>query len=276
MSSHPSLETVRIVLEGRVAVITLDRPEVLNAWNGPLARDLDAALHWAADDDRVGALVITGAGRAFCAGADLSGGGATFSADEERGPDDDIAARTPTFLPWDVPKPVIAAVNGHAVGVGATYVLACDLRIAAQGAKIGFVFSRRGMLPELGAHAILPKVVGMSHAMDLLLGGRAVVAEEALTMGLVSAVTTADALLPAAIAKAQEMATLAAPVSMAISKRLLWESMGVREMMAREQPLFDWVATQPDSVEGVSSFLEKRDPAWHLSASRDLPSHLLG
>lgn len=276
MSSHPPLETVRIDLEGRVAVITLDRPEVLNAWNGTLTRDLHAALRWAADDDRVGALVITGAGRAFCAGADLSGGGATFAADEERGPEDDIAARTPTFLPWDVPKPVIAAINGHAVGVGATYALACDLRIAAEGAKIGFVFSRRGMLPELGAHAILPKVVGMSNAMELLLGGRAVVAEEAYSMGLVSAVTTAEALLPTAIDKAREMATLAAPVSMAISKRLLWESMGVREMMAREQPLFDWVATQPDSIEGVSSFLEKRDPSWRLSAARDLPTHLLG
>ena len=270
-----TLETVLVEEIDRVALITLNRPEALNAWNGPLSRDLEAALAWAADHDEVGAVVITGAGRAFCAGADLSAGGDTFAAADDRGADDDIEARTPRLLPWDVPKPVIAAINGHAVGVGATYALACDIRLAAEEAKIGFVFTRRGMLPELASHAVLPRVVGLSNAADLLLSGRPVDGVTAAGLGLVSEAVPADEVVARALERARDMAVNAAPVSMAISKRLLWESMGVTAMMAREQPLFDWVAVQSDSVEGVSSFLEKRDPAWTLSVRDDLPRHLL-
>ncbi len=270
----PSLDAVRAEFHDRVAVITLNRPDALNAWNGQLNRDLDSALEWAATDDEVGAIVITGAGRAFCAGADLSAGGDTFSNNAGRGTDDDTEARTPKLLPWDVPKPVIAAINGHAVGVGATYALACDIRVMATDAKIGFVFSRRGMLPELGSHAILPRVVGLSNASDLLLGGRAIDGNEAASMGLVSAAVPRDEVLTLAIDKAREMAVMSAPVSMAISKRLLWDSMGVHTMQAKEQPLFDWVAEQPDSVEGVASFLEKREPQWSLSVATDFPNDL--
>ena len=272
---RPDLSTVLLSVEDRVALITLHRPEVLNAWNGALSADLDAALRWAAASDEVGAVVVTGAGRAFCAGADLSGGSETFSASDQRGPGDDLSARTPTFLPWDVPKPVIAAINGHAVGVGATWALACDIRFMAVGAKIGFVFARRGMLPELGSHAILPRVVGLSNASDLLLSGRPIGAEEAAAMGLVSAAVPADELMGLALGRARDMARYGAPVSMAISKRLLWSSMGLDEMRDREDPLFDWVAAQPDSVEGVASFLDKRAPEWTLSAADDVPEHLL-
>ena len=229
---------------------------------------------WASSDDRVGAVVVTGAGRAFCAGADLSAGGGTFADDDARGPGDNIESRTPRTLPWDVPKPVIAAINGHAVGVGATYALSCDLRIAASMAKIGFVFSRRGQLPELASHAVLPRVVGLSNAADLLMSGRLITGDEAASMGLVSAALPVEEVVPAAMARAREMATFGAPVSMAVSKRLLWESMGVEAMQRREQPLFDWVAKQSDSVEGVDSFLEKRDPVWKLSTRRDFPDHL--
>ncbi len=235
---------------------------------------MDAALRWTAEDDAVGAVVITGAGRAFCAGADLSGGGETFTGNEDRGPEDDSESRTPKILPWDIPKPVIAAINGHAVGVGATYALSCDLRIVAEPAKIGFVFSRRGMLPELASHAVLPRVVGMSNAADLLLSGRAITAAEATAMGLTSTTTTVHDVVSVAVERAGDMAVHGAPVSMAISKRLLWESMGVKAMMQREQPLFDWVATQPDSIEGVESFLEKREPRWNLSAINDFPTDL--
>lgn len=259
---------------GRVAVITLNRPEALNAWNGDLNRGLEAALRWAIGADDVGAVVITGAGRAFCAGADLSGGADTFTAGSEPRGDDSTAARTPTVLPWEIPKPVIAAINGHAVGVGATYALACDLRLAGVDAKIAFVFSRRGMLPELGSHAILPRVVGMSNASDLLLSGRAVTGTEAAAMGLVSEALPTDRVLDAAIERADEMARLSAPMSMAISKRLLWETMGAVDMHRREGPLFDWVAGQADSAEGVASFLEKRDPRWNLSPTADFPHDL--
>jgi len=275
MSDVPDLPTVATALDDRVAVLTLNRPEALNAWNGDLTRDLERALAWVTEDDRVGAVVITGAGRAFCAGADLGAGGQTFADGSSDDGDDGTEARTPTTLPWDVPKPVIAAINGHAVGVGATYALACDIRIMATEAKIGFVFNRRGMLPELASHAVLPRVVGFSNAADLLLSGRAVGGEEAATLGLTSAALPADQVLPEAVRRAREMAVNAAPVSMAISKRLLWASMGVEEMMALERPLFDWVAGQADAVEGVESFLEKRDPAWKLSVADDLPEPLL-
>ncbi|MEM7340901.1 MAG: enoyl-CoA hydratase-related protein [Actinomycetota bacterium] len=275
MTDGPSLDTVTTRIDDGVALVTLDRPEVMNAWNGALNRDLDAALRWATHADEVGAVVITGAGRAFCAGADLSAGGDTFAGDGDRGADDDREARTPRLLPWHVPKPVIAAVNGAAVGVGATYALACDMRIVAAEAKIGFVFSRRGMLPELGSHAVLPRVVGMSNAADLLMSGRIVTGAEAAAMGLASVAVPTEAVVPEAIDRAREMAQLSAPASMAITKRLLWESMGAEPMMKREDPLFDWVAAQPDSVEGVESFLERRQPTWSLSASRDLPADLL-
>lgn len=258
----------------RVAVITLNRPDALNAWNGQLNHDLDTALGWAATEDQVGAVVITGAGRAFCAGADLSDGGETFTNNAERGANDDSAARTPTVLPWDVPKPVIAAINGHAVGIGATYALACDMRFMAEDAKIGFVFSRRGMLSELGSHAVLPRVVGLSNASDLLLGGQTIDGVKAASIGLVTTAAPADEVLMLAVEKAREMAVKSAPMSMAISKRLLWESMGVKAMQTKEQPLFDWVAEQADSVEGVESFLERRDPRWQLSVAKDFPHNL--
>lgn len=275
MSEIPDLTAVTVTVDEGVGIVTLNRPEALNAWNGALCRDLDAALTWVAESDQVGAAVITGAGRAFCAGADLSDGGDTFSAAADRGADDDMDGRTPKVLPWDVPKPVVAAINGHAVGVGATYSLACDLRMAANDAKIAFVFSRRGMLSELGSHAILPRVVGFSNASDLLLSGRPVTGVEAAELGLVSQALPTDEVVAAAVAKAKEMVRLSAPVSMAISKRLLWDGMGLEDMRRREEPLFAWVAEQPDAVEGVTSFLEKRDPDWSLSANRDLPRHLL-
>ncbi len=241
-----------------------------------MCQDLDAALNWASTDPQVGAVVITGAGRAFCAGADLSDGDETFSAGSDRPAGDDLAARSPRRLPWDVPKPVIAAINGHAVGVGTTYALACDLRLAAEGAKIGFVFTRRGMLSELGSHALLPAVVGFSNASDLLLSGRAITATEAAAMGLVSAAVPDHELLDRAVERARVMAVNGAPMSMAISKRLLWEGVGVGAMMRREQPLFDWVAGQPDSVEGVESFLEKREAHWHLAADNAQLDALFG
>ncbi|MEL7156931.1 MAG: enoyl-CoA hydratase-related protein [Actinomycetota bacterium] len=276
MGAPPRTLTVDLEQHGRVALIALNRPEARNAWNGELNRDLDTALRWAAGDDDIGAIVLTGRGRTFCAGADLSSGGEAFRGADERGPDDDRESRTPTLLPWQVPKPVICALNGHAVGVGATYALVCDVRLMAPEAKIGFVFSRRGMLSELGSHAVLPRVVGLSNAADLLLSGRAVTAAEAAAMGLVSAVVDGDDLVGEAIGRAQDMAVNGAPVSMALSKRLLWESMGVAEMARREDPLFDWIAEQADSVEGVSSFLDKREPDWKLSVTDDFPHHLFG
>jgi enoyl-CoA hydratase/carnithine racemase len=256
-----------------VATVTLNRPEHLNAWNSQLSGELDTAMAWCEDSDEVRAIVLTGAGRCFCAGADLGGGGETFSG---RRRDDDREDRTPRSLPFAMRTPVIAAINGHAVGVGATYPLACDVRLAATDAKIAFVFVRRGMLPELASHAILPRVVGMSRAAELLLSGKAITGTEAAEIGLVSQALPRDELLGAATELATDIAVNAAPVSVAMSKRLLWDglTLSVDEMMRREHGPFAWAGDQPDAREGIESFLEKRTPDWKLAPSSDFPAEL--
>jgi enoyl-CoA hydratase/carnithine racemase len=265
-----SWQTVGYHVEGGTAVVTLNRPERMNAWNAQLARELSEALDEADGDDAVRAVVLTGAGRAFCAGADLESGGDTFDADRNerrrRGEDE------PMRLPYQLHKPVIAAINGAAVGVGITYPLLADVRIVAADAKISFAFVRRGMLPELASHAILPRVVGLSNAADLLLSGRMITGAEAADLGLASAAVPAADVLPAALAWAREVA-LAAPASVALAKRLLWEPLmaDIATTTERERPLFAWAGRQADAREGITSFLERRPPQWTLSPLRDLP-----
>jgi enoyl-CoA hydratase/carnithine racemase len=259
----------------QIAVVRLNRPEHLNAWNNKISSGLDTLLRQVSDSPDVRVVIITGSGRAFCAGADLSGGGDTFDSNRERDQDDTSEARTPQFLPHQVTKPVIAAINGPAVGVGATYPLMCDIRIASESARIGFVFNRIGMLPELGSHSLLPRIVGFSNAAQLLMGGEIIDAQTALSMGLVSAVHPDDQLLDQAIELATQLCA-AAPVSVAATKQLLWKGLSLswEEMHRMETPVFDWVAQQPDSVEGVTAFLEKRPPNWLMDPSEDLPKEL--
>jgi enoyl-CoA hydratase/carnithine racemase len=259
-----------------VALLTLNRPEAMNAWNARMAAEIDHALRACDADDGVRALVITGAGRAFCAGADLGRGGDSFApaqsaadakpGERRRGPAPE------GFWPFQMKKPVLAALNGHAIGVGITFPMTCDVRYVAEDAKIQFAFVRRGVIPELASHAIVPRVIGLSRAADLLLTGRIISGREAAELGLASRALPRDEVLPAALAHAREF-RLAAPASVALSKRLLWEGLGstALEMMRRETPLFAWVAGQPDAREGVVAFLEKREPAWKLRPSRDLP-----
>jgi enoyl-CoA hydratase/carnithine racemase len=265
-------ETILVSVEDRVATITLNRPERMNAWNAQLASEVSAALRAANDDDGVRAIVITGAGRAFCAGADLGGGGGTFAGREGR-----AAPAQPQILPYEIDKPVIAAINGAAVGVGITYPMMCDVRIVAEDAKIQFAFVRRGVIPELASHVILPRVIGLSNGADLLLSGRMILGAEAARMGLASEAVPRDQVLPRALERAKDIAKNTAPVSVAIAKRLLWEGLtaSVPQMREREGKLFTWTGNQPDSKEGVLSFLEKRAPEWKLSASRDTPRDLL-
>ena len=259
----------------QIAIVRLNRPEQLNAWNNKISSGLDACLREASDRSDIRAVIITGTGRAFCAGADLSGGGDTFDANTERDQDDTSEARTPQFLPHQVAKPVIAAINGPAVGVGATYPLMCDIRIASDSARIGFVFNRIGMLPELGSHSLLPRIVGFSNAAQLLMGGEIIDADAALAMGLVSSIHPADRLVDQAIELAARLSA-AAPVSVAATKKLLWRGLSLswEQMHQMETPIFEWVAQQPDSVEGVTAFLEKRSPEWAMNPSKDLPKEL--
>ena len=264
-----------------IATVTLNRPERMNAWSADIDRGMSTALATARDDDAVRAIIVTGAGRAFCAGADLGGGADTFAGREEpsAGEREGLAPRmeepgdnVQQLLPYHVPKPVIAAINGPAVGIGMTYPMLCDVRVAADTAKLGFVFTRRGMMPELAAHTIVQRVAGFSNAAHLLMSGRIFTGAEAAELGIVTKAVPKDELLQTARAMAGEY-RLAAPVSVAITKRLLWEGMhtGIADMMQREDEVFSWVGNQADAREGILSFLEKRDPEWQLSAARDLP-----
>ena len=243
----------------------------MNAWNSAMAAQLDAAFRECDADDAVRAIVLTGAGRAFCAGADLAQGAETF-----RPARDGAVAGTrarEAIWPFQLRKPVIAALNGHAIGVGITLPLTCDIRYVAEDAKLQFAFVRRGVLPELASHAILPRVIGFSRAADLLLTGRIFSGREAAELGLATRALPAAEVLAAAQAHAREF-LLAAPASVALSKRLLWESVGLTapETMRKEAPLFAWVGTQPDAREGVLHFLEKLPPRWQGSVDKDLPS----
>jgi len=272
-----SYETILLDVKDQVATVTLNRPERLNAWTPVMAAELSDALTACNDRDEVRAVVLTGAGRAFCAGADLGKGGDTFTSSEEEREEQQRALPREVF-PWMIDKPVIAAINGHAVGVGITYAMMCDIRLVAEDAKIQFAFVRRGVIPELASNVIVARVVGLSNAADLLLSGRMILGREAAAMGLASQALPAERVLPAALERARDIAVNAAPVSVAISKRLIWEGINtsVAEMKRREDALFAWAGNQLDAGEGVDSFLEKRAPRWKLSVARDKPALLSG
>jgi enoyl-CoA hydratase/carnithine racemase len=263
-----NLSTVLYDVNDGVAIVTLNRPDAMNAWTPQLSDELSLAMGQADADDSVRAVVVTGAGRAFCAGADLSGGESGFLGGR---PGDD---NRPRLLPHHVRKPVIAAINGHAVGVGITYPMLCDIRIASETAKIQFAMVRRGILPELGSHALLPRVIGFSRASELLLTGRMILGAEAAALGVVSQSLPAEAVLPAALDMARDIAANVAPVSAAVAKRLMWEgvNMSIDAMIAAEGRLIPRMAAMSDSTEGVKAFFQKRTPEWTLSVSRDANS----
>ena len=273
MPDEGAYEHILLAVHDGVATITLNRPKRMNAFTFALGAELESAYGRCDLDDTVRAVVLTGAGKAFCAGADMGGGDETFD-DVEGGRR--AAARgsgVRRLAAWQVRKPVVAAINGHAVGVGLTLAMQCDLRIVARDAKLAFAFVRRGIIPELGSHAILPRVIGFSRAADLLLSGRTFRGDEAAELGLASESLPADEVLPRALEWARDVADNAAPVSVAIAKRLLWEGVTETpaETMAKERPLLAWVGKQVDAAEGVRSFLERRPPRWKLRASTDLP-----
>jgi enoyl-CoA hydratase/carnithine racemase len=270
-----------------VLTITLNRPERLNAFTETMRRELIAAFDLADADDAVRAVIVTGEGRGFCAGADLAKGGATFDwrrAHAAEGGGSDGAGDD-----WDVPrdgggqvslriyectKPVIAAINGPAVGVGITMTLPMDIRLAAEGAKIGFVFTRRGIVPEACSSWFLPRIVGISQAMEWVATGRVFDAQEALAGGLVRSVHAPGDLLPAAHAIAREIADNTAPVSVALGRRLLWRMLGAEHPMAahRADSRAMYARGQSgDAREGVQSFLEKRPAAFGDRVSDGLP-----
>lgn len=264
---------IRFEVVDRVAVITFDRPEQLNAFSGAMGAELCAALaHCDADED-VRVVVITGAGRAFCAGADFSNGAAVFgSQDSNR----EFSADPMRFHPWQVRKPVIAAINGHAVGIGMTITLQCDLRIIATTAKCGIVQNRRGVMPDARTHWTLPRIVGHARAAEILLTGKMFSGAEAAAWGLASEALEPDEVLPRAMAIARDIAVNTAPVSVAVSKRLLWTDPppDAARTEQLETDLHRHLMGAPDSREGVVAFLEKRAPNWSMTLAADWPEWL--
>ena len=257
-----------------VATVTLNRPEKLNAFSGTMAAELYGAFAEYDQNDEVRVIVVTGAGRAFSAGADLSGGGNTFDADAraERRERPALAIR-----PWNVRKPIIAAINGPAVGMGITLPMQWDIRVAAESARIGFVFVRRGILPEALSLWTVPRMIGLAKANELLMTGRIISAREALEFGIVSHVWPDAEFMTKVREMALDIAHNTAPVSVAITKRLIYALLAEPEAekaQAADTKAFVWAGKQPDAYEGVSAFVEKRKPKWKMKPSKDVPEFI--
>ncbi|HUE26469.1 MAG TPA: crotonase/enoyl-CoA hydratase family protein [Solirubrobacteraceae bacterium] len=272
------MEAEQIIAEAQdgVLTITLNRPERMNAWTETMARELIEAFDRADADDEIRAVIVTGAGRAFCAGADLERGGETFDWRAREGapavPRDNGGQLTLRI--FKSTKPVIAAINGPAVGVGITMTLPMDIRLAAEDAKFGFVFARRGIVPEAASSWFLPRVVGISQAMEWVSTGRVFSAQEALQGRLVRSLHPKDEVLEAARSIAREIADNTAPVSVALARQLMWRMLGAPHPMAAHQAdsRAMFVRGQSaDVVEGVTSFLEKRPAKFTDKVSAGLP-----
>jgi enoyl-CoA hydratase/carnithine racemase len=285
-----SFTQIALDIDGSIATITLDREAKMNAFTGTMMEELIAAFDITDADDAVRAVIVTGRGRAFCAGADLSAGAKTFDYEalggQRSGPvradgsvdysDERVrdGGGRVTMRIFASLKPVIAAVNGPAVGIGVTMQLAMDVRLASEAARFGFVFARRGIVPEAGSSWFLSKLVGLPKALEWCMTGRVFGADEALAGGLVRSLHAPDDLLPAARALALEIAENTAPVSVALTRQMLWRMAGAaspwdahrldsRAIYARGRA--------GDAKEGVVSFLEKRPPVYPDKVSTDMP-----
>ena len=297
----PDFEHVHYAVGDGIATLTLSRPERLNAVNTAMLNEIVAALDAADRDDEVRVMIVTGAGRAFCAGADLGEGGKTFdvsarafprSATAEPGrseragglggprlgpPSDEIhedGGGMVTLRVYDMNKPVIAAVNGAAVGFGATFTLPMDIRIASTAARLGFVFARRGVVPEACSTWFLPRLVGMARAAEWIYTGRVFDAEEARAGGLVSRVVEPEALMPAARELALEIARNTSAVSVALARHMLWKMLGADHPMDAhrlDSKAMAFTGRSADAYEGVTAFLEKRPARFPLRPSVDMP-----
>lgn len=277
----PEFATFDYRVEDGIAVATFNRPDRMNTFTNQVMEEMIRLFDHTDADDAVRAVVVTGSGRAFCAGADLGTGGATFDYDKRERSEDIIVngirrdgGGRVTLRIFDSLKPVIAAVNGAAVGIGATMQLAMDARLASTTARFGFVFNRRGITPEACSSWFLPRLVGVPTALEWIYSGRVFQAQEALEKGLVQSLHEPDDLLPAAIAHVRAMTESSAPVSVAVSRRLVWQMLGASHPM--EAHIIDSRAIQArgkteDAKEGIASFLEKRAASYPNRVSTDMP-----
>lgn len=283
-------ETITYEVEDKILTVTLNRPEKLNAFNATMLRELIDAFDRADADDDVRAIIVTGEGRAFCAGADLSAGADTFDRDARRGPVNRLASGAVDYGDQNIRdgggqltlrifkclKPVIAAVNGAAVGIGVTMQLAMDIRIASEAARFGFVFSQRGIVPEAASSWFLPRLVGIAQALEWCYTGRVFPAQEALAGRLVSKVVPPDQLLPTARALARQIAEKTAPVSVALIRQMMWRMLGADDPMEAHKVDSRGIYARgrsDDVKEGVTAFLQKRPAAFQNKVSADMPDY---
>ena len=287
----PEFETLRYEIEDQVLVVTMNRPERLNAFNSQMQREFLEALDYADADDEVRAVIVTGEGRGFCAGADLAKGAETFDyenqteeAKADRASNEGRHEGSNSWLRdgggllslriYEFNKPIIAAINGPAVGVGITMTLPMDIRIASTQARIGFVFSRRGIVPEACSSYFLPRVVGVSKALEWAYSGKVFDADEALSGGLIRSVHEPEDLLPTARAIASEIAENTSAISVTMIRHMMWRMLGADHPMEAHKVdsrgIFH-LGRGADAREGVVSFLEKRPANFTMKTSEDLP-----
>ena len=278
-------ETILYEIEKNILTITLNRPDRLNAFNGQMMDDLIEAVKLAGEDDEVRVVIVTGSGRGFCAGADLSSGANTFNRDVRNNKGEsafrdegiegirDGGGRT-TLAFYECSKPMIAAINGPAVGVGITMTLPMDIRLASDQAKIGFVFARRGLVPEAASSWFLPRIVGISKALEWTYSGKVFDAEEALSGGLIRSIHPGDSVYAEAVKIAEEIIQNTSPVSIAMTRHMLWKMLGADHPMEAHKidsrAIYE-LGRGKDVKEGVDSFLEKREAKFQSKVSKDMP-----
>ena len=262
----PELETIEILLDGGVATVLLNRPQQRNAWTLQMSEDMSAALAWCDRTDAVGGVVVSGRGPYFCVGADLSGRDILRPGGE---PDREPPAPRQILWPSAVRKPVVAALHGHAIGIGMTFSLHCDVRFVAEDAKVGLPFVRRGVVPEANANWLLPRTVGLPAALDLVLTGRTLLGREAAELGLCHSALPAGEVLDAATYWVAQVVADGAPLALGLAKWLLWNSQasGPDEAWAKERTAFEACAGSADAAEGVAAFLERRPARWQEQVS---------
>ena len=281
-----SYETINYDIEDSILTITLNRPDRLNAFTGQMMDELISAFDAAGKDDDVRVVIVTGAGRGFCAGADLAAGANTFNRDVRNNKGDKVDNNDPewmrdgggrtTLAIYDCPKPVIAAINGPAVGVGVTMTLPMDIRLASENAKFGFVFARRGLVPEAASSWFLPRLVGISKALEWTYSGKVFSPDEALEGGLVRSIHSPDNLLNEAKNIAREIIENTSSISVSLTRQMLWKMLGADHPMEAhkiDSRFIYELGKGNDAKEGGDSFLEKRPPDFPNKVSKDMPEY---
>jgi enoyl-CoA hydratase/carnithine racemase len=280
VSALGSDEVLVEVADG-VGTVTLNRPEKRNAMTPAMDRTMRESIRALDADEAVRAIVITGAGDVFCSGMDISGGATAFDADAQAAHDETAGFTSDTiheaWALWKLPTPTICAINGHAVGAGMSFTLLFDIRYVADDAKLSFVFPRRGLVSEANSNWLLPRMIGVTRSLELLLSGRTFSGIEAAEWGIAARSFPKDDVLPAALDLARDIAANTAPASVSIIKRLVYEGLEDDDRvksMIDETKLTWWSGQQPDALEGVMAWMEKRDAKWTGSKRPDLPDDL--